>query len=91
MKTNKLNQIASLLTSNGIEATKEMVIGIAIKTLVDAGYEVKAAYDEILGEGEYNKMTALIFNELKAAWPPANNASQQGWKALLNFETPVKY
>ena len=67
MTTEKLNQIARLLEENGIKPTKEMVISIAIKTLVDAGYSVHDAYDSILGEGEYEKMVSSIYSDLKKA------------------------
>lgn len=65
--TDRLNQVAALIKSQGITPTKEMVISLSIKTLVDAGYEFRAAFEMILGEGSYEKLSHSIYEQLNAA------------------------
>ena len=65
MNINKLNLVAKFLEDNGVVVTKESVISICIKTLVDSGYSVKQAYDEVLGVGSYDKSVELIYTDLK--------------------------
>lgn len=65
--TNTLNQVAALISAQGITPTKEMVISLSIKTLVDAGYEFRAAFEMILGEGSYEKLAHSVYEQLRAA------------------------
>jgi hypothetical protein len=65
--TETLNNIAKLIQSVGVTPTKEMVISFSIKTLVDAGYEFKAAYEMIFGEGSHKKLVGDVYDSLRAA------------------------
>ncbi len=60
-----LNQISELLVQNGVDQpTKEMVINIAIKALIDSGFSVKDAFDHIFGVGKYDEMVVNLYHEL---------------------------
>ena len=61
-----LNQIAALIEAQGITPTKEMVISLSIKTLVDAGYKFRTAFEMIMGEGSYEKLTSSVYDQLRA-------------------------
>ena len=65
--TAALNKIAALINSQGITPTKEMVISLAIKTLVDAGIKFRTAFEMILGEGSYETLTNSVYDQLNAA------------------------
>ena len=62
-----LNQIAALIEAQGITPTKEMVISLSLKTLVDAGYEFRTAFEMIMGEGSYEKLANSVYDQLRAA------------------------
>ena len=62
-----LNNIAKLIQSVGVTPTKEMVISLSIKTLVDAGYEFKAAYEMIFGKGSHEQLIGYVYESLRAA------------------------
>ena len=60
-------KIAALIKDQGITPTPEMVINLAIKTLVDSGMGVEIAFDFILGAGSFESLSDSIFQELNAA------------------------
>lgn len=58
-----LNQLAALLNTTD----KNLVISVAIKSLIEQGLTISAAYDAVLGAGAYGKMGNQVYDELKAA------------------------
>lgn len=67
MTTAQLNAVASLLTANGIEATKDVVFSVCIKTLIEAGMPIEVAFDAVLGEGHYTKFSGNLYDALRAS------------------------
>jgi hypothetical protein len=62
MTAEQLNQAAALLGTTD----KNVVISACIKTLVDAGLDIRTAYDAILGKGAYNKMASELHDSFNA-------------------------
>ena len=56
-----LNKVAALLNTTD----KNLVISVAIKTLVDAGVDLRDAFDAVLGEGAYMKMAGQVYHQLR--------------------------
>lgn len=59
----QLNQVAELIGTND----KNVVISVAIKTLVDAGASVSEAFDMVFGDGAYSKFAGDIYDALQQA------------------------
>lgn len=71
MNTEVLNAAVNFLRSLGINvgtdaASKNAVISLVIKTLVDAGFDAKTAFDAIVGAGSFDKLTGEVYDGLKA-------------------------
>lgn len=64
MTTEQLNAAANFLAANGIEVTKDLVFGMCIKALVDAGFSVPEATDAVLGEGRYAMIEQSVLAQL---------------------------
>jgi hypothetical protein len=60
--TEQLNQVAVLLKTND----KDLVISACIKTLVDAGADVRQAIDATLGAGQFEQLVGEVFEAHKA-------------------------
>ena len=72
MNTELLNAAAKLLFANGAdlkndEATRNAIIGLCINTLVKSGMEVDEAYDKIMGEGQYRKLSDSVWERCQTA------------------------
>lgn len=72
MNTELLNAAAKLLFSNGAdlkndEATRNAIIGLCINTLVKSGIPMEKAYDHIMGEGQYRKLSDNVWETLQVA------------------------
>ena len=72
MNTELLNAAAKLLFANGAdlkndEATRNAIIGLCINTLVKSGMEVDKAYDKIMGEGQYRKLSDSVWERCQTA------------------------
>lgn len=61
--TNQLNEVAGLLNTTD----KNIVISAIMKTLVQSGVAVDAAFEMIFGEGSYTRFAGQIYNALRAA------------------------
>ena len=71
MNTECLNAAVEFLRSLGINigndaASKNAVISLVIKTLVDAGFDAKTAFDAIVGAGCFDKLAADVYEGLTA-------------------------
>ena len=69
MNTEVLNAAVAFLCSLGINvgndaASKNAVISLVIKTLVDAGYDAKTAFDAIVGAGSFDKLASDVHKGL---------------------------
>ena len=69
MNTEVLNAAVAFLRSLGINvgndaASKNAVIALVIKTLVDAGYDAKTALDAIVGAGSFDKLASDVHKGL---------------------------
>ena len=69
MNTEVLNTAVGFLRSLGINvgtdaASKNAVISLVIKTLVDAGYDAKTAFDAIVGAGSFDKLASDVHKGL---------------------------
>ena len=69
MNTEVLNAAVGFLRSLGINvgndaASKNAVISLVIKTLVDAGYDAKTAFDAIVGAGSFDKLAGDVHKGL---------------------------
>ena len=69
MNTEVLNAAVSFLRSLGINvgtdaASKNAVIALVIKTLVDAGFDVKTAFDAIVGAGSFDALAGDVHKGL---------------------------
>lgn len=60
--TETLNNIAELLGTDD----KNLVLSVAVNALVTEGLTVKQAIETLFGEGAYDKMAELIYDELAA-------------------------
>src|SRR5262245_9215998 len=60
--TAQLNEIARMLNTTD----KQLVINVAIGTLVKAGVDIKDATDAVLGEGAYTKLAHQVYDALRA-------------------------
>ncbi len=60
MNTALLNEIAARLGTTD----KNLVISAAIKGLVDLGYNVRTAYEMVMGDGSFGKMAEAVQAEL---------------------------
>ena len=51
-----------------VERFQQFVISLTLKTLIDAGIEVEKAYDIVLGEGNFQRLTDEVWaqNQLAA-------------------------
>ena len=72
MNTELLNAAAKFLFANGAdlkndEATRNAIIGLCINTLVKSGMEVDKAYDKIMGDGQYRKLSDSLWERCQAA------------------------
>jgi hypothetical protein len=61
MNTALLNQIANQIGSED----KNLVISVAIKSLIELGMSIKNSYNTVLGPGAYEKMAGEIYDKLK--------------------------
>lgn len=74
MNTNVLNKLQQIIIDSAnakgislqaefgsVEKFKQFVISLAIKSLVDAGVELKDAFDFILGAGEYDALAERVW------------------------------
>ena len=71
MNTEVLNAAVNFFRSLGINvgtdaASKNAVISLVIKTLVDAGFDAKTAFDAIVGAGSFDKLAEEVYEGLKA-------------------------
>ena len=71
MNTEVLNAAVEFLRSLGINigndaVSKNAVISLVIKTLVDAGFDAKAAFDAIVGAGCFENLVGDIYEGLTA-------------------------
>ena len=69
MNTEVLNAAVSFLRSLGINvgtdaASKNAVISLVIKTLVDAGFDAKTAFDAIVGAGSFDTLASDVHKGL---------------------------
>ena len=69
MNIEVLNAAVGFLRSLGINvgndaASKNAVISLVIKTLVDAGYDAKTAFDAIVGAGSFDKLASDVHKGL---------------------------
>jgi hypothetical protein len=61
MTTEQLNAVASLLNTTD----KNLVFSVCIKTLVDAGMDVAAATDAVLGAGRFMEIANAVYEAAK--------------------------
>ena len=61
MTTEQLNAVASLLNTTD----KNLVFSVCIKTLVDAGMDVAAATDAVLGAGRFMEIANAVYESAK--------------------------
>ena len=69
MNTEVLNAAVGFLRSLGINvgndaASKNAVISLVIKTLVDAGFDAKTAFDAIVGSGSFETLAGDVHKSL---------------------------
>jgi hypothetical protein len=57
-----LNQIANLIGTTD----RNLVINVAIATLVKSGVDIVEATDAVLGEGAYAKVAGQVYDALRA-------------------------
>ena len=66
MNRSKLAAIAALIAAQGINPTAEMVIGLAVRTLVEAGQDPRTAFDTVMGAGSFQQLADDLFSEMTA-------------------------
>jgi hypothetical protein len=66
MNNNQLNTIASILSSNGVNATKGSTLCAAILAGVHAGADIEVAFDHVIGKGAYQKFAADLYETLRS-------------------------
>lgn len=72
MNNELLNAVANLLIQNGIELkdnaeTRQTIISLCVKTLVEAGVAADVAIDVILGAGSYDSLVGSIWSSFQTA------------------------
>ena len=60
--TEQLNAVAALLDTTD----KNLVFSVCIKTLIEAGMDVAAATDAVLGAGRFMEIANSVYEELTA-------------------------
>lgn len=58
----QLNQVAELIGTTD----KNVVFSAVIKTLVEAGVSLDAAFDTLFGEGSFKKFSGSVYDALRA-------------------------
>lgn len=58
----QLNQVAELIGTTD----KNVVFSAVIKTLVEAGVSLDAAFDTLFGEGSFKKFSGNVYDALRA-------------------------
>jgi hypothetical protein len=66
MNTTKLAAIAALIAAQGITPTAEMVIGLAVRTLVESGQDPRTAFDAVMGDGSFQQLADDLWSEANA-------------------------
>ena len=66
MNRSKLAAIAALIAAQGITPTAEMVIGLAVRTLVESGQDPRIAFDTVMGDGSFQQLADDLWNESNA-------------------------
>jgi hypothetical protein len=66
MNRSKLAAIAALIAAQGIAPTAEMVIGLAVRTLVESGQDPRTAFDTVVGAGSFQQLADDLFAEMAA-------------------------
>jgi len=59
----QLNKVAEIIGTTD----KNVVFSVVIKSLTDAGVDIKVAFDMLFGEGAYMKFAGQIYDALRAA------------------------
>jgi hypothetical protein len=55
------NKISLAAEFGSQEAYERFIVAMAIKALTDAGVQMSVAFDAVLGDGEYKKISEEIF------------------------------
>jgi hypothetical protein len=63
MNKTKLAAIAALIAAQGITPTAEMVIGLAVRTLVESGQDPRTAFDTVMGDGSFQQLSDDLWSE----------------------------
>ena len=67
MNAAQLNQVAQMIEAQtGAAPTKEVVFSACILSLTQAGMDIKAAFDFVLGEGRFSEFASNLHNQLTA-------------------------
>jgi hypothetical protein len=66
MNKTKLAAIAALIAAQGITPTAEMVIGLAVRTLVESGQDPRTAFDTVMGDGSFRQLADDFWSEANA-------------------------
>jgi len=66
MTKTKLAAIAALIAAQGITPTAEMVIGLAVRTLVESGQDPRTAFDTVMGDGSFQQLADDFWSEANA-------------------------
>jgi hypothetical protein len=61
-----LSAVAALIAAQGIIPTPEMVIGLAVRTLVESGKNPREAFDLVMGEGSFQNLSDSLWKEINA-------------------------
>ena len=61
MTTAELNAAAAVLGTTD----KNTVFAMCIKTMIDAGFDHKTAFDRVLGAGSYDKFAGNLYDALR--------------------------
>jgi hypothetical protein len=67
MTTNQLNQVAALLSANGITPTKEVVYSVCITFHIGLGMTPSQAFEAVMGSRSFQKLADEVFESLSIA------------------------
>jgi len=66
MTTKQLNQVAALLSANGISPTKEVVYSVCITFHIGLGMTPSEAFEAVMGSGSFQKLVDDVFERIAA-------------------------
>lgn len=66
MNTKLMKSVNEVLVRAGVTITKDQAISVMLTSMMDAGWDVGDAIDEVLGEGTFEHIVSDVYDALRA-------------------------